>query len=169
MKRESRVQKLTPKTAEAGTSYNMTPSGSHQGSPALYSYKEQSARDGRHSSSLERLGSLLHDWLETIGYRRIFPDTAQTPSDDALPFSGNQLREIDLRITHLKNKASLSSKPADPILLDNVDLMKLLHISSRTSRLWREKAWIRYSRVGRKIYFRLEDVEQMIERGRVGK
>lgn len=109
---------------------------------------------------------MLLDWLESMGYRRIYPE-AENFSREELPFSGNQLREIGQRIAILKTEASRKKRSAEPVFLDNVDLMNLLHISPRTSRLWREQGRLSYSRVGRKIFYRLEDIERMIDSCRV--
>ncbi len=165
MKRDSGIKTTTFSNSTAGGEHHVTPSDGLQAAPAVFPITDRSSIDPRQLSH-RRLGILLHDWLESIGYRRYYPESAESPAEEFLSFSGNQLREIDRRISHLKEKAAHSPKPSKPILLDNVDLMRLLHISSRTSRLWREKGRIKFSRVGRKLFFRLEDVEEMLERGR---
>src|SRR5690554_6805099 len=125
---------------------HMAPSGSLPAAPDADPCTGSPAR----ASFPEQLGSLLLGWLESMGFRRIFPDTTEPISNADLPFSQNQLREIGKRIELLKTRASHSHNTPEPIYLDNVDLMKLLHISPRTSRLWRAKGMLRFSKVGRK-------------------
>jgi len=47
--------------------------------------------------------------------------------------------------------------------LDNQDIMQMLHISSRTLQRLRKSGMITYSKIGKKIYYRRSDVEQMLK------
>ena len=46
--------------------------------------------------------------------------------------------------------------------LDNQDIMLKLHISNRTLQRLRKNGFISYSKIGKKIYYRSSDVEQML-------
>lgn len=78
-------------------------------------------------------------------------------------FSEKDLNQITRRIRKLKQ---LLGKNHSKAILDNYDFIKLLNISLRTSKNWRDSQRIPYSRIGRKVYFRLSDIEKMLEENR---
>ena len=47
-------------------------------------------------------------------------------------------------------------------LLDGQDIMQLLHISPRTLRTLRSNGTIPHTRLGRKIYYRRQDIENIL-------
>lgn len=47
--------------------------------------------------------------------------------------------------------------------LDKQDLLQWLHISERTLQGWRSKGLLPYSAIGGKLYYRLSDVEALLE------
>ena len=47
-------------------------------------------------------------------------------------------------------------------LLDGQDIMQLLHISPRTLQTLRSNGTIPYARIGRKIYYLRQDIEQVL-------
>lgn len=54
--------------------------------------------------------------------------------------------------------------------LDNQEVCDILNISKRTLQTYRDSGKLSYSQIGYKIYYRPEDVEQLIEKlGRGGK
>ena len=119
----------------------------------------------------EQLGTLLLEWLESLGFQipASLSGSLYEPVDD-LHFSGKRLQDIEQRLSKFKKAKSLpgKNKPSGEIYIDNTDLMNLLHISPRTSRHWRTQGRIFYSRVGKKLFFRLADVEEMLEKYKVG-
>jgi excisionase family DNA binding protein len=48
--------------------------------------------------------------------------------------------------------------------VDNADLKQMLKVSTRTIQKWRDDGTIPFSKVGSKIYYRLEDVEALLKR-----
>ena len=70
------------------------------------------------------------------------------------------LREILLKIEEAK-------RPAEEIILDDIDLQKLLKCSKRKNAQLREQRAIPYSKIGGKVYYTLADVLRYIERNRV--
>lgn len=57
-----------------------------------------------------------------------------------------------------------NNKPAINLenLLDGQDIMQLLHISPRTLQTLRSNGTIPYTRIGRKIYYLRQDIEQVL-------
>lgn len=60
----------------------------------------------------------------------------------------------------------LNAKEKEPIekWLDNQELMLLLKISKRTAQHYRDSGLISFSQVGNKIYYRLSDVETLLNK-----
>ncbi len=53
-------------------------------------------------------------------------------------------------------------KPEDSFL-DNQELVKLLSISKRTAQSWRDEGKISFSQIGSKIYYKMSDVQKLLE------
>lgn len=47
-------------------------------------------------------------------------------------------------------------------LLDGQDIMQMLHVSPRTLQTLRSNGTIPYTRIGRKIYYLRQDIEQVL-------
>jgi hypothetical protein len=52
------------------------------------------------------------------------------------------------------------------ILLDNADFIQMFKISAKTAQNWREDGLIEYAQVKGKIYYRLQDIKDFINRHR---
>jgi hypothetical protein len=48
--------------------------------------------------------------------------------------------------------------------LDNDEFVSFLGISKKTAQAWREEGVIRYAQLGKKIYYRLSDIEAMFDK-----
>lgn len=46
--------------------------------------------------------------------------------------------------------------------VDNVELMERLHVSVRTVQTWRSAGLLPYAKVGRKLFYRREDVAKLL-------
>ena len=78
-------------------------------------------------------------------------------------FSQKRLEEIERKIELLQREKK--RKISDPhfIFLDNSEFKQLLGISDNTATAWRQQGKIRYSVVGRRIFYRLSDISKMIK------
>lgn len=75
----------------------------------------------------------------------------------------NILKRLDEQITFVVAKIKMNEKfdPED-IFFDNGEFMKLMNISKRTAQEWRNKKIIEFSQVGNKIYYRLSDIQKLL-------
>ena len=75
----------------------------------------------------------------------------------------NILNRLDTQITFVVAKMKMNEKfdPED-IFFDNGEFMKLMNISKRTAQEWRNKKIIEFSQVGNKIYYRLSDIQKLL-------
>ncbi|WP_417588784.1 helix-turn-helix domain-containing protein [Owenweeksia hongkongensis] len=74
-----------------------------------------------------------------------------------------EFREIKLQIAEVKE--AVKSKPFQEIVYDNSDVMRLLKVSQRTLATWREDGTIQYSKIGAKIYYKPEHIQEMLDAG----
>jgi predicted site-specific integrase-resolvase len=57
----------------------------------------------------------------------------------------------------------LKSDGKKETFLDNQEFLLLLKISKRTAQTWRDEGKISFSQVGNKIYYKLSDVEKLMQ------
>lgn len=79
-------------------------------------------------------------------------------------FSEDEVQEIKKRLDEisfeLKNKQR--TEP-DQIWYDNQEFLQLMNISKRTAQTWRDEGIISFSQVGSKIYYRMSDVQKLLD------
>lgn len=74
--------------------------------------------------------------------------------------------EFDLLVEKLKKLTDvLAEKQKNPedTFLDNQEFMQLMNISKRTSQSWRDEGVISFSQIGSKIYYRMSDVQKLLD------
>jgi hypothetical protein len=73
------------------------------------------------------------------------------------------LKRLDEQVVLLVAQMKIGSKldPED-IFFDNQEFMQLMNISKRTAQEWRNKKIILCSQVGNKIYYRLSDIQKLL-------
>ena len=73
------------------------------------------------------------------------------------------LKRLDEQVALLVAQMKIGSKldPED-IFFDNQEFMQLMNISKRTAQEWRNKKIILCSQVGNKIYYRLSDIQKLL-------
>jgi hypothetical protein len=64
-------------------------------------------------------------------------------------------------LTELK-KANKRKREAGKIIIDNAEFIQMMNITDRTARTWRSKKILPFSKVGRKIYYKLDDIETLL-------
>ena len=69
------------------------------------------------------------------------------------------LERLDNLMLELNKNRKL---PADPFF-SNDEFMDLMSISVRTAQLWRDQRLISYSQISGKIYYRMSDIQQLLD------
>jgi len=67
----------------------------------------------------------------------------------------------------LKMELAQTRRPPEETILDDHDLRVSLKVSQRTTATWGDARLISYSKIGNKIYYKLSDILDMIERHRI--
>lgn len=73
--------------------------------------------------------------------------------------------EIKERLKDLKailTKSQLLN--LDDLFCDNEEFLKIMKISRRTSQFWRNTGIIGFIQIGNKIYFRLKDIQELLNK-----
>jgi hypothetical protein len=78
-----------------------------------------------------------------------------------------EMQRLIMSLEEVKRAIESVSRPPDHVILDDVDLRNMLKVSRRTSAYWRGRGEITYSKLGGKIYYRLSDVLELIERNEI--
>ena len=75
-----------------------------------------------------------------------------------------QIQELAEAIHELKLEFQNVSRPANEIILDEVDMRNLLKISPRTSIKWRQQRVITYTQIVNKFYYKLSDIIETMDK-----
>ena len=73
-------------------------------------------------------------------------------------------QEIVGKLDEINTRLNAKEKEPKEKWLDNQELMQLLKISKRTAQHYRDSGLISFSQVGNKIYYRLSDVETLLNK-----
>ena len=79
-----------------------------------------------------------------------------TPTEEMLDKIHSRISELALNV---KTKQYL--EPQD-VFFDNQEFLQLMNISKRTAQVWRDSGFIGYSQMGNKIYYRLSDIQELL-------
>mgnify|MGYP003458320614 CR=1 FL=1 len=66
-----------------------------------------------------------------------------------------QLNNIEQRLKKIQYN--------NDVFLDNQEFLQVMNISKRTAQSWRDEGIISFSQVGSKIYYRMSDVQKLLD------
>lgn len=75
-----------------------------------------------------------------------------------------RLPSVDEFLRKLREEISNAKRPAHEVILDESDFIRTLKISKRQAAKMRAEGAISYSKIGGKLYYRLSEVLDYIER-----
>lgn len=81
---------------------------------------------------------------------------------EAIILSTQQYSDLVNRLETLSKKLEEKQKKPKANFLDNQEFIQLMHISKRTAQTWRDSGVISYSQIGSKIYYRMSDVQKLL-------
>ena len=82
----------------------------------------------------------------------------QHPFNDSLKKISDRLEYL-IKQNEFKNKLS-----PEYVLLDNADILQLFKISPKTASNWREEQILPYSQIKGKLYYKLSDMHNLIDK-----
>ncbi|AZQ44108.1 helix-turn-helix domain-containing protein [Nonlabens ponticola] len=75
-----------------------------------------------------------------------------------------RLNAIEQRLEKLTAELAIIKKTTlQAQLIDNADFLQLMNISSSTAQNWRNKGIIAYSQIENKIYYKVSDIETLLD------
>lgn len=81
---------------------------------------------------------------------------------EAIILSKDQYAELVKRLDDITTRLNAKNDPKKDTFLDNQEFLILMKISKRTAQTWRDEGRISFSQVGNKIYYKLSDVEKLL-------
>ena len=73
-------------------------------------------------------------------------------------------QEVIKRLDDISKKLSSKEKVTKEQWLDNQEFMQFLKVSRRTAQNYRDSNMIAFSIIGNKIYYKISDVEELLNR-----
>lgn len=83
---------------------------------------------------------------------------------EAIILSKEQFNHLTSSIEEIKKSLTEKNKQPSETFVDNQEFLMMMKISKRTAQLWRDEGKISFSQVGNKIYYKLSDVEELLEK-----
>ena len=83
---------------------------------------------------------------------------------EAVILTKDQFSSLSSSIEEIKQRVITDSKKPSDTYLDNQEFLLLMKISKRTAQTWRDEGKISFSQVGNKIYYKLSDVEELMQK-----
>ena len=83
---------------------------------------------------------------------------------DAVILTAEQYNNLVARLDKLNATLASNQKPSHETFLDNQEFIQLMHISKRTAQTWRDEGKISFSQIGSKIYYKMKDVEVLLDK-----
>ena len=81
----------------------------------------------------------------------------------AVILTKDQYQDLVMRMDEIKNALTEKQKEPKDAFLDNQEFLQLMNISKRTAQTWRDQGIISFSQVGGKIYYRMSDVQKLLD------
>lgn len=82
-------------------------------------------------------------------------------------YEPNEKTLLDIKEKLTELKAILTKNQLlnpDDLFCDNEEFLKMMKISRRTSQFWRNTGIIKFIQIGNKIYFRLKDIQELLNK-----
>ena len=80
---------------------------------------------------------------------------------EAIIIPKDQFQQLMQRISQIQQTVEKISP--SQTFIDNSEFIQLMRISKRTAQTWRDDKIIAFSQVGAKIYYKLTDVEKLLQ------
>ena len=82
---------------------------------------------------------------------------------EAIIITKDQFSDLMSKLDTIQSQLNSKADPKKETFLDNQEFLLLMKISKRTAQTWRDEGKIPFSQVGSKIYYKLSDVEKLLQ------
>lgn len=83
---------------------------------------------------------------------------------DNRPFTSQEYQDLVKRLDEITKKLAAKETGMKERWIDNTEFMNLLKISRRTAQSYRDNNMIAFSIIGNKIFYKISEVESLLER-----
>ena len=77
--------------------------------------------------------------------------------------TSDHLEQIITEIYSLMAKLEKRTATPKQTFIDNKTFLHIMGVSQRTGQAWRDEGKVAFSQVGNKIYYKMEDIEKLLE------
>ncbi len=82
---------------------------------------------------------------------------------EAIILTKDQYTDLLAKIDNINAQLNSRAEAKKETFLDNQEFLQLMKFSKRTAQTWRDEGKISFSQVGSKIYYKLSDVEKLLQ------
>lgn len=79
-------------------------------------------------------------------------------------FHDEKYGEIIDRLITIEKLLLLKQKQPEQVFLDNQEFLQVMNISQRTAQTWRDSGLIGFSMIGAKIYYKMTEIQDMLDK-----
>lgn len=83
---------------------------------------------------------------------------------EVITIQSEAFQELVKKMDEIQTKLTAKEKEPKEVWLDNQEFIQLLKISKRTAQHYRDTGMISFSQVGSKIYYRMNDIEELLKK-----
>ena len=83
---------------------------------------------------------------------------------EAIILTKDQFEQLIAKIDDFNDRLANTNPKRTETYLNNKQFMEMLDVSLRTAQTWRDEGKITFSQVGNKIYYKLADVEELLQK-----
>lgn len=83
---------------------------------------------------------------------------------DVVLLSSQQYQDLLKRLDQIQSEVSNKQKSPDDTFIDNQEFIQIMNVSKRTAQSWRDEGIISFSQIGSKIYYRMSDVQSLLDK-----
>lgn len=82
----------------------------------------------------------------------------------ALIISQENFDEVIKRLDKIQSEIFNKQKSPVDTFIDNLEFIQVMNVSKRTAQTWRDEGIISFSQIGSKIYYRMSDVQALLDK-----
>ena len=83
---------------------------------------------------------------------------------DVVLLSSQQYQDLLQRLDKIQQEVSNKQKSPVDTFIDNQEFIQIMNVSKRTAQSWRDEGIISFSQIGSKIYYRMSDVQALLDK-----
>lgn len=81
---------------------------------------------------------------------------------EAIIITKDQFQELLSKVDLIHRRVEIITSGTKDTIIDNSEFIRLMKISKRTAQTWRDEKRITFSQIGAKIYYKLADVDNLL-------